>query len=313
MRRRWGIIFAAACVWAPAMYALHGESPLPATSVVPGELGHYVNPFIGTGGVWYLSGNLSPGATVPFGMVRLSPDTVSNAGRRALNTSGYYYRDERILGFSHTRLSGTGAADGGNFLVIPSLERQSTGASRHGLNTPFSHKNEAAFPGYYAVKLPELGITAELTATRRVGVHRYTFSEGQFPHLLIHVTSVLGSGTSKEGQVHVLPDANEVEGSVRTFGTFAKRYGGIKVYFVARCSRRFTAFGTWTGDSFAPAKSTAAGNDVGVDLTFEKNGVPAQVELKLAISYVSIENARTNLTAEAGTTNFEQGFAKDRD
>src|SRR6202451_1153960 len=144
MRRRWGIIFAAACVWAPAMYALHGESPLPATSVVPGELGHYVNPFIGTGGVWYLSGNLSPGATVPFGMVRLSPDTVSNAGRRALNTSGYYYRDERILGFSHTRLSGTGAADGGNFLVIP-CTAETAQSHRRALNSAYSHQQARAF------------------------------------------------------------------------------------------------------------------------------------------------------------------------
>ena len=79
----------------------------PATSIAPGELGRHVNPFIGTGGIWYLCGNMFPGATTPFGMVRLSPDTVSNGGRRASNSSGYYYRDERILGFSHTRLSGT--------------------------------------------------------------------------------------------------------------------------------------------------------------------------------------------------------------
>ena len=78
-----------------------------------------------------------------------------------------------------------------------------------------------AFPGYYAVKLPELGITAELTATRRVGVHRYTFAESKVPHLLIHVSSVLGKGKSKEGHVRILPEANEIEGSVRTFGTFA--------------------------------------------------------------------------------------------
>ena len=313
MRSRLWILFFAACVWIPGGHALHGESPVPAKSIEPGELGRRVNPFIGTGGVSYLSGYLFPGATVPFGMVRLSPDTVSNAGRRALNTSGYYYRDGRILGFSHTRLSGTGAADGGNFLVIPSVEQPSTEAPRHGLNAPFSHKNETAFPGYYAVKLPELGVAAELTATRRVGIHRYTFSENRIPHLLIDVTSVLGRGTSKEGHVRVLPQANEVEGSVRTFGTFAKRYGGIKVYFVARCSRRFAAFGTWSGDALSPAQPTAGGDDVGVDLTFEKSGVPAQVELKLAISYVSIENARANLQAEAGTANFDQIFAKARD
>src|ERR1700742_4177013 len=75
----------------------------------PGELGRHVNPFIGSGGLFYLCGNETPAACVPFGTVRLGPDTISNSGVRALNTSGYYYRDERVLGFSHTRLVGTGA------------------------------------------------------------------------------------------------------------------------------------------------------------------------------------------------------------
>ena len=78
-----------------------------------------MNPFIGTGGLTYLCGNTFPGASVPFGMMRLSPDTVSPLGRRASNSSGYYYPDSRILGFSHTRLAGTGTTEGGNFLVIP--------------------------------------------------------------------------------------------------------------------------------------------------------------------------------------------------
>src|SRR5258708_3565956 len=101
--------------------ALRNEPTVPPKSIAPGQLGRRVNPFIGTGGVYYLSGNLFPGATTPFGMVRLSPDTVSSTGRRARNTSGYYYRDERMVGFSHTRLCGTGATDGGNFLVIPNV------------------------------------------------------------------------------------------------------------------------------------------------------------------------------------------------
>jgi predicted alpha-1,2-mannosidase len=246
-------------------------------------------------------------------MVRLSPDTVSNTGRRARNTSGYYYRDERIVGFSHTRLCGTGATDGGNFLVIPGVAAQMAKSPRLGMNAPFSHRNEAAFPGYYGVTFPELGITAELTATRRVGVHRYTFPEERAPRLRIHVSSVLGRGTSKEGQVRVIPEANEIEGAVRTFGTFAQRYGGLKTYFVARCSRRFVEHGTWMGDAFSPAQATAAGDDVGVELTFPKSVAPQQIELKLAISYVSIANARANLEAEAGAADFDQIFAKARD
>jgi predicted alpha-1,2-mannosidase len=301
------------CLQAGSGYPAGNGPTVPPKSIAPGEFGRRVNPFIGTGGIYYLSGNLFPGATTPFGMVRLSPDTVSGTGRRARNTSGYYYRDERILGFSHTRLCGTGATDGGNFLVIPGLAGQMAKSPRDGMNAPFSHKNEIAFPGYYAIKFPELGIAAELTATRRVGVHRYTFAEGRVPRLLIHVSSVLGRGRSKDGQVRIIPEVNEIEGSVRTFGTFAQRYGGLKTYFVARCNRRFAEHAAWPDDKFVPARTMAVGDDVGVELTFEKSQAPLQVELKVGISYVSIANARANLEAEAGTADFDQVFAKARD
>ena len=197
----WGCLLAA-----PVATALAAAPALP-TTMHAAKLGRQVNPFIGTGGITYLCGNNFPGATVPFGMVRLSPDTASAKGRKAANTSGYYYRDEKLLGFSHTRLSGTGATDGGNFLVVPSNAPFASNGERIGLNTPYSHDKESAFPGYYAVELSGPGIVTELTATCRVGVHRYTFSEGQTPHLQIHVTSVLGKGRSSEGEVHVLADA----------------------------------------------------------------------------------------------------------
>lgn len=310
MRFYWFAIALSACVFTVDANA---ASPEVTTQVSPGELGRRVNPFIGSGGLWYLSGNVSPAATVPFGMVRLGPDTVSNAGRRASNTSGYYYRDERILGFSHTRLSGTGATDGGNFLVMPCVETGPAESLRRGLNAKFSHQDETAFPGYYSVKLPELGIAAELTATRRVGLHRYTFAANKSPRLLIHVSSVLGKGESKEGHVRVLPDAQEVEGSTRTFGTFAKRYGGLKTYFVARCSQRFASFGVWSGKEFSAGQATAEDEDVGADLLFKPSDQPQVVELKLGISYVSIENARKNLEAEAGAIEFEQACARARD
>lgn len=118
------------------------DTPKPNPAVRPGILGSDVNPFIGTGGVRYLCGNNFPGATVPFGMVRLSPDTVSLLGNRATNSSGYFYVDERILGFSHTRLSGTGATDGGSFLVIP-CSAETAKSHRRGLNADYSHQQEA--------------------------------------------------------------------------------------------------------------------------------------------------------------------------
>ncbi len=291
-----------------AGFSVFAESWVPSPPVQPGKLGRDVNPFIGTGGVSYLCGNNFPGATVPFGLMRLSPDTVSLTGNRATNTSGYYHADARILGFSHTRLAGTGATDGGAFLVIPCVA-ETAKRHRRGLNADYSHQNEVAFPGYYGVGFPKLGITAELTATARVGVHRYTFSDTSrkhVPHLQIHVTSVLGKGSCKSGEVRVLPDAGEVEGAVQTFGTFSKRYGGLKVYFVARFNRPIHEFTTWTGETESPGQSIANGDDVGVDVGFNPEHVTTAVELKLGISHVSIENARANLEHEADKLTFDQ-------
>ena len=285
--------------------ALAGDAQKPNPTVQPGTLGKEVNPFIGTGGAAYLCGNNFPGATMPFGMVRLSPDTVSLLGKGATNSSGYFYSDPRLLGFSHTRLAGTGATDGGNFLVIPCTV-ETAKAQRRGMNAHYSHDLERAFPGYYGVTLPNLGITAELTASTRVGVHRYTFPEKQAPHILINVTSVLGKGTSKSGEVLILPKSREIEGSVRTFGTFAKRYGGLKTYFVARFNLPFQEYATRSGETENPGQANTTGDDIGVHVGFKADDSSRTVELKMAISYVSIANARANLEQEAGKLNFDQ-------
>ena len=246
------------CLTALTAADLHICSAQSASPAIPsaGSLGRHVNPFIGTGGLFYLCGNESPAACVPFGMVRLGPDTVSNSGQRALNSSGYFYRDERLLGFSHMRLVGTGATDGGEFLVVPVASAAGLGGNRHGLDVEFSHQNELAFPGYYRVNLPEHGLRAELTATRRVGVHRYKFAGKDAPHLFLHVTNALGRGKSKRGA-----SARAAGGRTRWkarphFGTFSKRYGGITVYFVARANRPFASFRRWKGNGFTTAETS---------------------------------------------------------
>jgi predicted alpha-1,2-mannosidase len=281
------------------------------TQAQPLEIGKRVNPFIGTGGFPWMCGDNFPGAMTPFGMVRLGPETVSiQFHKRAANTSGYHYGDDQVLGFSHTRLNGTGATDGGHFLVMPALQDVNLAALRKGQTTTFSHSNELASPGYYAVKLPKLGVLAELTASPRVGVHRYTFSEEKTPHLIIDVMNAMGGHKSNEGMVRVLPEAQEVEGSVRTFGTFASRNGGIKVYFVARFNQPFAGFATWLDDAVSRDKAAAEGNRVGVDLSFAGTNRPQVVTLKLAISYVSLENARNNLQTEARDKDFDQIMAE---
>lgn len=133
------------------------------------NLTRWVNPFIGTGAVQSsLSGNNYPGATVPFGMVQLSPDT-----REApdwAQASGYDYNDSIIYGFSHTRLSGTGASDFIDILLFPTMSDKR--------KSSFTHQNEQARPGYYQVLLTDEKIQAELTASVHVGVHRYIYSDG---------------------------------------------------------------------------------------------------------------------------------------
>ncbi|MCC6822245.1 MAG: GH92 family glycosyl hydrolase, partial [Verrucomicrobia subdivision 3 bacterium] len=281
------------------------------TRVQPGELGRWVNPFIGTGGFPWVCGHNFPGAMTPFGMVRLGPETASMLIRkRALNTSGYYYGDDQMLGFGHTRLNGTGATDGGHFLVVPAVAPLPPKAYRKGHSTRFSHREELASPGYYAVKLPQIGTLVELTATPRVGLHRYTFNPGQTPHLLLDVMNALGGRKSREGKLLVRPEVQEIEGAVRTFGTFAGRYGGVKVYFVARFSQPFASFATWQDDRPLPNQTIAEGEDVGVDLAFGTTNQSQVITLKLAISYVSIENARANLETEAGAKDFDTVLAE---
>jgi len=287
----------------------------PGKLIVPvkaGETGQWVDPFIGTGGFPpYTSGDDIPGATLPFGMVRLSPDTKYFLGSKysesqIKSTSGYYYGDRRIIGFSHTRLIGTGAYEGGHFRVIPAIGEKGLKKYREGRFSKFSHKHEVAFPGYYAVKLPGQGVLAELTASERVGLHRYTFSRNAVPHILIDVSSSLGDGRSSDGEVYIYPDKQEAEGSIRTYGSFASRYGGIKVYFAARFNQPFSGYSVWSGNDIIKDQTSVKGDTIGIDLSFKKTGPGMVVELKVGISYISIENARANLVVEAGEVSFDE-------
>ena len=153
-----------------------------------------VDPFIGTGP----EGHTYPGATVPFGMVQLSPDTQIRPVKQSYKwAAGYRYDDTTILGFSHTHFSGAGHSDLGDILVQPisgdvRLDPGEIDKPLSGYRSRFSHKSEVAHPGYYAVTLDDYGIRAELTATAHVGVHRYTYprpGKGQPAHLLIDLRS----------------------------------------------------------------------------------------------------------------------------
>jgi len=297
-----------AFLWTRYRHIVNAEPRELANAAKPAlPLVEEVNPFIATGGIPWVCGHNFPGASLPFGMLRLSPDTRAfPSGRKATNTSGYYYGDNRLLGFSHTRLSGTGATDGGHFLVLPTSTPASEKRRHKELSYRFSHRDEFAFPGYYALELPRNKIFVELTATQRVGIHRYTFPEGVGPHIYMDVSSALGDARSSEASVSIHPERREAEGSVRTFGSFARRHGGDKVYFVARFDREFQSYGCWNEQTYLKNQTYAEGDDIGIGLDFANGDAPESIGLKLAISYVSIENARANLEAEAGDKEFDE-------
>jgi predicted alpha-1,2-mannosidase len=275
------------------------------TTFGPGQLGKNVLPFIGTGGLYWVCANNFPGASMPFGVVRLSPDTKSSVfGKEALNTSGYYFPDNKIMGFSHTRLSGTGATDGGHFRVLPMRGETGWERYRKGKYASFRHADERAFPGYYAVKLDDPEVLAELTATPRTGIHRYSFSGKGAPQLLLDVCSALGGKRAEGGSVNLYPQQNEIVGEVKTFGTFAGRSGGIKVYFFARLNLPWSKAVIRNGRVESPDSLKGIGSQLTVDFSFAN--VTQKLELRLGISHVSIDNARINLETETTGHNFEE-------
>jgi len=156
---------------------------------------HYVNPFIGTGG----TGHTFPGATVPYGMVQLSPDTRIDGSWEGC--SGYHYSDNRIYGFSHTHLNGTGVSDYGDILLMPTMGEPSFDNKIY--SSTFSHKNEKASAGFYSVKLDKHNIDVRLTTSTRVGFHEYTFNESGQANIILdlnHRDKLL------EGEIRVIDD-----------------------------------------------------------------------------------------------------------
>ena len=165
------------------------------------DLISYVNPFVGTGG----HGHTYPGATMPFGMMQLSPDTRLEGWD---GCSGYHYTDQHIYGFSHTHLSGTGILDYGDVLLMPTNEVVfNNGADgKKGYRSSFSHDNEVASPGYYAVHLDDTKIDVSLTVSERSGIHHYTFPQGSEQIVildLVHRDLVIDSGLDLIDEVNV--------------------------------------------------------------------------------------------------------------
>jgi predicted alpha-1,2-mannosidase len=261
----------------------------------------YVDPLIGTGG----HGHTFPGATVPFGFVQLSPDTrVDNWD----GSGGYHFSDDVIYGFSHTHLSGTGIPDYCDILFAPYVSEKDfleakPEDTKNGFASKFSHENEKAEAGYYSVLLEDEKIFAEMTATKRVGLHRYTFPEktddAKFTLDLKWRDEVLDS------ELKIVGD-RRIEGFRRS-RSWAKDQ---VVYFVAEFSKAFknnpgdvSIYVDNEGRSASFPRHRGQYIKSVFDFEVEKG---EQILLKVALSPVSIEGARKNLEAELDHWDFDK-------
>lgn len=251
----------------------------------------YVDPFIGTGG----HGHTFPGATVPFGMVQLSPDN----GREGWDwCSGYHYSDSLIAGFSHMHLSGTGIGDWLDISVLP-LTTQLDDTTQQ-VMIPFSHGNEQAAPGYYQVLLSN-GVNVELTATERCGYHRYTYPQGSTPIIRFDLAFHVNWDSPTETHISILNDSTLV--GYRYSTGWAKVQ---KVYFAARTAapivRSILNDGQSASDMSDMVETYDKGKGASVQLFFDGN-TPQTIEMKVALSMTSYDQAMDALR-EIPTWNF---------
>ena len=252
----------------------------------------YVNPFVGTG----FHGHTYPGATLPFGAVQLSPDTRRGNWDAC---SGYHYSDSTILGFSHTHLSGTGCIDLGDVLLRPtSMPVQLDGKSEYIFQPArFSHKNEVATPGYYSVYLDDEGIKAELSATTRAGIHRYTFSDGKEAAVVLDLAHLLDNEFIYEAEIKQT-GANELSGMRRTRGWVDNQY----VFFTVQFSQPIAKLELVSDGKACEATDSVKGTRLQAVAHF---GQQKSVVAKVGISIVSEENARENLNSEIAGFDFD--------
>lgn len=259
------------------------------------RLTRYVDQYIGTG----FHGHVFVGANVPFGAVQLGPTNISKGWDWC---SGYHISDSTIIGFQHTHLSGTGIGDLGDISFMPTtgsviVNKGTLANPSSGYFSLFSHKDEIVKPGYYAVKLKKYNIRAELTASTRVGYHRYTYPAGEQANIIIDLTEGVADRTT---DAYIKQkDKYTIEGYRFSRGWAADQ----RIYFTAVFSKPI--------EKFAVYDSTALKQGVEINsknarcaLTFAKSNVPEKVEIKVGISPVSCANALQNIKAEIPGWNF---------
>jgi len=255
----------------------------------------YVKPHIGTG----LHGHVFLGANVPFGAVQLGAVNLSQGWDWC---SGYNYADSTLIGFSHTRLSGTGIGDLGDILVMPSvgniiLEKGSV--TKPGNFSYFSHQDEKVSPGYYSVNVKRYNIKAELTASTRVGFHQYTFPASEQSHILLDLTEGIGWDKPVDAYIKKLNDTTLVG------YRFSKGWAVDQhIYFVMVFSKPFKNLSLYKSKQ-KEAMQVAMGDSIKAVADFT-TAAGEKINIKVAISPVSIENAVMNLKVEIPHWSFNQ-------
>ncbi len=285
--RSWLILSIALLIGAPAL----ADPPAPVDKV---------DPLVGTS-TTAIGGQIDtfPGADAPFGMVQWSPDTPTQPAG-----GGYNYNDGTITGFSLTHLSGPGCSVGGDISILPYLGPLGTpdAPDLSRLQQPFAHAAEVAQPGYYQSLVGAQPILSQLTVTQRTGLGRFTFPTSPAADFVINASS----DQAGSGQTTIqLINGNELTGSVQT-GWFCGMPDTHTVYFALQFDRQWTGFGTWSGGgtNLSANSTSARGSGVGAWVTFDATQ-NASVEIKSAISYVSVEGAIENLHAEATSWNID--------
>jgi predicted alpha-1,2-mannosidase len=244
----------------------------------------YVNSFIGTGD----HGHVFMGANVPFGFVQLGPTQYSQGWDWC---SGYHYSDSTIIGFGHLHLSGTGIGDLGDISLMPAIgeikmTRGNLEDPQSGIYSKFSHSRESARPGYYSVFLDRFGINVELTATQRVGFHKYTFPKSSESKVIFDLEHGIGWDSPKEG--YMVQESDTRISGYRVSKGWAEHQ---EVYFTACFSKPFKEF--------------KKHNSYYSEVLFE-TGEGEEIYVKVALSPVSIANAKLNMESELSGWDFAQ-------
>ena len=282
----------------------------------------YVNPMIGTSGM----GHTFPGACAPFGIVQLSPETDTipqnidgrYVGKVYAYCAGYQHDDPTIVGFSHTHLSGTGHSDLGDIMIMPQtgalkLNPGTADKPENGYRSRFSHDTEIAEPGYYAVTLSDYNIKAEMTATQRVGVHRYTFPQGNDCRIILDMLHGIYNYDGK-----VLWSSLRVENDTLITG-YRITNGWARcnyTYFAMSLSKPIKDYGYkdmktpkyqgfWRKFNVNRNFPEIAGRDIVAYFNFD-NSDSQPLVIKVALSAVGTDGALKNLRAEASGKSFDQ-------